>query len=145
MDLNNLKYSDDMIKNILIKTKNIALTLASYDKKKPSYRVMEYLLENGYTIFPVNDRDPSGKIHGISVFSSLDKIPEKIDMVNIFQRNHAAGQTIFEATNLNIKYIWTQLDIFNFEAAKVAESKNHTVIMNRCTKIEHIRLIKNKN
>ena len=142
MNLNDLKYSDEVIRDVLLKTKNIALILASHNENKPSNRVMKYLLENGYKVFPVNSRNPHAKIYGLSVFSSLDKIPKKIDMVNIFQRNHDAGQTIFDSIDLDIKYIWTQLEIFNFEAAKEAQKNGHTVIMNRCTKIEHTRLIK---
>ena len=67
-----------------------------------------------------------------------------INYVNIFQKNDIAGQTIIKAIELNIKYIWTQLNIFNFEAANKALKSNHVVIMNRCTKIEHSELIKRK-
>ncbi|MBL41308.1 MAG: hypothetical protein CMM49_01460 [Rhodospirillaceae bacterium] len=136
------KYSGSKITKILLDTKNIALIEASHDEIKPSNRVMKYLLEHGYKVFPVNSREPHGIIHGMKVFSSLEEIPTKIDMVNIFQKNDMAGLTIQQAIKLKIKYIWTQLDIFNFEEAKKAEKLNHIVIMNRCTKIEHEKLIK---
>ena len=139
-----MKYSDSEIKEVLLNTKTIALIEASHNKDKPSNRVMKYLLENDYKVYPVNNKESHGKIHGINVFPSLEKIPCKIDMVNIFQKNDIAGQTIIKAIELNIKYIWTQLNIFNFEAANKALKSNHVVIMNRCTKIEHSELIKRK-
>tara|TARA_B100002051_G_C16248732_1_gene398567 strand:+ start:62 stop:484 length:423 start_codon:yes stop_codon:yes gene_type:complete len=137
-----MEYSDDQVSKILMDTKKIALIDASHNEKKPSNQVMKYLLENNYLVYPVNNREPDGKIHGINVFQSIDKIPTKIDMVNIFQKNDIAGQTMLTAINLNIKYIWTQLNIFNFEAASKAIKSGHVVIMNRCTKIEHLKLIK---
>ena len=68
MDTMNLKYSDNHLKEILMQSKSIALILASYNKEKPSFRVMEYLLDNGYKVFPVNNMNPNGKIHSRRVF-----------------------------------------------------------------------------
>tara|TARA_B100001559_G_C16410216_1_gene580013 strand:- start:609 stop:1043 length:435 start_codon:yes stop_codon:yes gene_type:complete len=142
MDATQLKYCDRKLTEILVNTNNIALILASHIPEKPSYRVMKYLIENGYTVFPINTFHTHKKIQDIKVYSCLEEIPKKIDMINIFQKNADAGKTIYKAINLNIKYIWTQLNIFNFEAAREAEKNNHVIIMNRCTKIEHSRLIK---
>ncbi|PPR77985.1 MAG: hypothetical protein CFH01_01241 [Alphaproteobacteria bacterium MarineAlpha2_Bin1] len=139
-----MKYSDYKITKILSNIKNIALIEASYNENKPSNNVMKYLLENGYNVIPVNSKETYGKIYEKEVFSSLEEIPCKIDLVNIFQKNDIVGQTMQKAIKLKIKYIWTQLNIFNFEIARRAENHNHIVIMNRCTKIEHKRLIKKK-
>ncbi|MCV6574809.1 MAG: CoA-binding protein, partial [Cohaesibacter sp.] len=49
-----LSYSDEYIKTILNEVKTIALVGASDKQERPSYRVANYLLEQGYKVIPVN-------------------------------------------------------------------------------------------
>ena len=54
-------YSDSFIKKVLEDSKSIALVGASPNKERDSHKVMKYLLEKGYEVFPVNPK-ASGNI-----------------------------------------------------------------------------------
>jgi len=47
-------YADDVIHGILKSVKTIALVGFSSNTVRPSYFVTKYLIERGYTLYPVN-------------------------------------------------------------------------------------------
>jgi len=53
----NNNYSDNFIKKILEDSNSIAIVGASPNKERDSRKVMKYLLEKGYEIFPVNPNE----------------------------------------------------------------------------------------
>ena len=127
------------IKDILEDTKTIAIIGCSPDESKASNMVAKYLLDNGYTIFPVYPKEDT--ILGQKVYRSLSEIPVQIDMVDIFRKPAVIADVVDEAIKKgNIKYIWTQLGLVNNEAAAKAEKFGMKVVQSRCTKIEHSRL-----
>ena len=127
------------IKDILEDTKTIAIIGCSPDESKASNMVAKYLLDNGYTIFPVYPKEDT--ILGQKVYRSLSEIPVQIDMVDIFRKPAVIADVADEAIKKgNIKYIWTQLGLVNNEAAAKAEKFGMKVVQSRCTKIEHSRL-----
>ena len=81
-DFNNIFVKT--IRNILDKTKNIAMIGLSSSWQRPSYFVAKYLLDRGYKVFPVHPKEAGKKILNQKVYSSILEINEKIDMVNIF-------------------------------------------------------------
>ena len=62
-------------------------------------------------------------------------------MVDIFRNSTAAGPITDDAIKHGAKVVWMQLTIRNDEAAKRAEGAGLRVVMNRCPKIEHSRLV----
>ena len=80
-------YEDVYIRNILDKTKNIAMIGLSSSWQRPSYFVAKYLLDRGYKVFPVNPKEAGKKILNQKVYSSILEINEKIDMVDIFRKS----------------------------------------------------------
>ena len=135
-------YADDLIRRILRETKTIALVGASNNDARPSWIVVKYLKERGYTIYPVNPGLAGQDILGLPVYASLKDVPQPVDMVEIFRNSQAAGPITDEALALPVKpkIVWMQLSVRNDEAAARAEAQGVTVIMNRCPKIEYGRL-----
>jgi predicted CoA-binding protein len=136
-----INSNKDQIKYILKNTKSIAIIGCSPNPTKASNIVAKYLLEKGYTIYPVYPKED--KILGQSVYRNLSDIPYKIDMVDIFRKPAIIASVIDEAIQKGgIKYIWTQLGLVNNEAAKKAENNGMKVVQNHCTKIEYDLLLK---
>jgi len=137
--VNTIENNINDISKILKQYKNIAVVGMSRNKLKPSYRVAEYLRDNGYQIFPVNPN--YDKIMDIRCYSDLTEIEEKIDIVNIFRRPEHVLPVVVAAIQINAPVVWMQLRIINNAAEKLAKSAGLQIIMDRCLKIEHQRLI----
>ena len=138
--VNHDRYDDLYLRQILRDTKSIAMVGASANWNSPSYFAMTYLLDRGYRIIPVNPAAKGQEILGQKVYVSLDELPAKVDMVDIFRNSEAAGPITDDAIKHGAKVVWMQLGVRNDEAAKRAEKAGLQVVMNRCPKIEHSRL-----
>ncbi len=134
------RYDDLYLRKILRDTRTIAMVGASANWNRPSYFAMKYLLDRGYKVIPVNPAAAGQEILGQKVYSSLDDLPVKVDMVDIFRNSDAAGPITDEAIKHGAKVVWMQLGVVNMEAAERAEKAGLKVVMNRCPKIEHSRL-----
>ncbi len=135
-------YDKAYISEILQTTKTIAMVGASAKEVRPSYIVMKYLIDKGYTLIPINPGAAGGKILGQTVYASLSDVPVAIDMVDIFRNSAAAGPITDEALSLDPlpKVIWMQLSVRNEDAAKRAEAAGLKVVMDRCPKMEYGKL-----
>jgi predicted CoA-binding protein len=140
-------YSHAHIRGILERTRTIATVGVSLNDVRPSYYVARYLKLKGYKVIPVNPRYAGTLAFGETVVESLGAIPREndpIDMVDIFRRSEDAGRVVDEAIETlldrGLKTIWMQIGVINREAAKRAEAKGLTVIMNHCPKMEYQRL-----
>ncbi len=140
--MNHDNYSSEYIRTILREVKTIALVGASANNVRPSYLVMKYLIDKGYTVFPVNPGLAGQELLGQRVFASLNDIPQPIDMVDVFRNAEAAMSVTQEALKLSPlpKVIWLQLGVRNDEAAKLAEAHGVKVVMDRCPKMEFGKL-----
>jgi uncharacterized protein len=140
--MNHDSYSPDYIRGILRDVKSIALVGASANNVRPSYLVMKYLLDKGYTVFPINPGLAGQELLGQKVYASLKDVPVPIDMVDIFRNSEAAGEITDEALALPTlpKVIWMQLSVRNDQAASRAEAQGVQVVMNRCPKMEYGKL-----
>jgi predicted CoA-binding protein len=134
------RYPDSYLRAILREVKTIAMVGASANWNRPSFFAMKYLQEKGYRVIPVNPVAADQDILGEKTYATLDDVPEKIDMVDIFRNSDAAGPITDDAIRLGAKIVWMQLGVRNDDAAKRAEAAGLRVVMNRCPKIEHARL-----
>jgi predicted CoA-binding protein len=96
-------------------------------------------MEAGYTIIPVNPGQDT--ILGLPCYPDLRAIPMQVDMVDIFRRPEAVLPIVEDAIAIGAKFIWMQEGIVNKEAAAKAEAAGLIVIMDRCTKIDHMNLL----
>lgn len=128
------------MQRIAAQVRTIALVGASPKPERPSYGVMKFLIEKGFTVYPVNPGLHGQEILGQPVYASLAECPTPIDMVDIFRNTDAAAEVIDEAIalrhSLGIKLLWCQLGVVPTEAAARAEAAGLTVVMDRCPAIE---------
>jgi len=120
----------------------IAVVGASDKPDRPVHGVMRYLIAAGLTVHPVNPGLAGKEILGRRVYASLADVPEAIDVVDIFRRTDALAAVVDEALALSSlpRVIWMQLGLRDEAAASRARERGVSVIMDRCTKIEHGRL-----
>lgn len=130
---------DETVRSILTETKTIAIVGLSDNKARDSYQVANYLQQHGYHIIPVNPN--VDQVLGERAFSNLSEISERVDVIDIFRRSDALADVIRDARHLPTAVIWAQLGVFDEEAANMAKEDGRTMIMDRCIKIEHRRLI----
>jgi len=106
---------------------------------------MKYMQDFGYKVIPVNPFAEGETINGEKVVSSLDKITEKIDIVDVFRPSKEAPGFANEAVKIGGKVLWLQYGIQNDEAQKIAEDNNIKYISNRCIKQEYQKLFQKSN
>jgi len=135
-------YSDALLKEVLTRTKRIAVVGVSMNPVRPSYYVARYLTLKGYKVVPVNPGQAGKTLFGQTVVASLSEIEGDVDMVDIFRRSEAVPPIVDEALEAfpALQTIWMQIGVENPEAAAKAEARGVTVIQNRCPKIEYQRL-----
>tara|TARA_Y100000385_G_scaffold169583_1_gene175538 strand:- start:90 stop:524 length:435 start_codon:yes stop_codon:yes gene_type:complete len=132
----NNNYTDLYIANILEKVQTIAVVGASSNKERDSHKVMKYLLEKGYEIFPVNPKESGNMILGQYCFDDLESINKPVDMVDVFRATEAVMGIAEQSISIGAKVLWTQENIVHEEAAKLAENAGLKVVMDRCPKKE---------
>ena len=116
--------------DILKKVRSIAIVGISKNVEKDSYVVMQFLLENGYDVFPVNPTYKNELILGRKCYAYLKDIDENIDMVDIFRKKEFVYNITKEAIDINAKVLWTQLDIICIDSMNLATNAGLDVVMN---------------
>lgn len=137
-----MSYSDKFLRDILNRTKVVAVVGVSTNPVRPSYYVARYLGLKGYTVIPVNPMHAGKMLFGQTIRASLSEITEPVDMVDIFRRSEAVPEIVDEAlAHLpSLKTIWMQIGVQHPQSAAKAEAQNIDVIQDRCPKIEYQRL-----
>src|SRR2546430_9115716 len=81
-----IRHVDDIasLRRILRENHVIAVVGLSADWFRPSYFAAKYMLEHGYTVIPVNPKYP--EILGQRCYKSLQDVPGKIDIVDVFRK-----------------------------------------------------------
>ena len=111
--MNDDKFSDLKIANILSSVKTIAVVGASNNWKRPSNFVMKYLQRKGYKIIPVNTKEAGKEIHNELCYASLKDIPINIDMVDVFRKSDECLELAKDTIKIKAKVFWMQIGIFN--------------------------------
>lgn len=129
----------EALRTLLATSKTIALVGMSPNPARPSHEVAQYLMAHGYTVIPVNPGQR--EILGQTCYPTLDAIPVKIDIVDVF-RNSADVLPIAEAAiRIGARCLWLQLGVSHAQAEALARQAGLQVVVNRCTKIEHVMLV----
>ena len=120
------------LKKILFNVKTIALIGASSKPKRDSYKVMKFLIDKGYEVFPVNPNHVDNEILGKECFSNLKDIEQKIDMVDIFRPKEFVNEVTKDAIKAGVKVIWTQEGIIDKKSSFMAKNKGIKFVMDEC-------------
>jgi uncharacterized protein len=126
------------LRRILSTSRKIAVVGLSANWYRPSYFAAKYLMEHGYEIFPVNPTYE--EVLGRKCYPDLKSLPERVDMVDIFQKPERVPALVEDAIEIGAKVVWMQIGIVHEEAARRAREAGLDVVMNRCVKIEYGRL-----
>ena len=120
------------IRLILENVETIAVVGASSKADRDSYRVMKFLKDFGYKIFPVNPHN--NRILGQECYPDLSTIKERIDMVDVFRAVEHIPSIADEAIKIKAKIFWTQEGLYCEEAETIANNAGLKVIMDQCPK-----------
>ena len=133
-----LNPSDDVLKQILIEARVIAMVGASANPERPSHGIMKRLLKAGYRVIPVNPKET--EVLGQRSYAALRDIADQIDIVDVFRRSEDTPAIADDAIAVHAKVLWLQLGVSNEEAARRAEAAGLTVIMDKCIGATHLAL-----
>jgi predicted CoA-binding protein len=131
--------NDENVRELLHKTRSIAVVGISTDPSKPSHYVAAYMQAQGYRVIPVNPRYP--EVLGELCYPSLQAIPGKVDMVDVFRRAEDCPAIAEQAAAIGAKSLWLQLGIVSAEAEAIARQGGLQVVMDACLMVEHRRLL----
>ncbi|MDZ7842384.1 MAG: CoA-binding protein [Gammaproteobacteria bacterium] len=126
------------LRRILSASKTIAVVGLSANWYRPSYFAAKYLMDHGYEIFPVNPNYE--EVLGRRCYPDLKSLPERVDVVDIFQKPDRVPALVDDAIEIGARVVWMQIGIVHEEAAQRARDAGLDVVMNRCMKIEYARL-----
>lgn len=137
-----MQYSDPYLRQILERTKTIAVVGVSANQVRPSFYVARYLGLKGYRVIPVNPGLAGQTLLGELVYADLSEIPYDVDMVDIFRRSEAVPPIVAAALTRwpQLQTVWMQIGVCNAQATAQAEARGVDVIQDRCPKIEYQRL-----
>ena len=135
----------DLIKSILKNANTIAILGASTNKDKDSFKVMQYLQDQGYKIIPINLHANQKNILGEKVYKKIEDVELDIDILNIFRPTSEVLAITKQAINKKVKTVWLQLDIFSPDSEKILYKAGINFVQNRCTKIEVNNLLNEIN
>ena len=124
--------SKDILKELLRNIKNIAIVGASSNPERDSFKVMKFLLDQGYKIFPVNPKEKD--ILGVRCYPNLTSIKETVDMVDMFRAKEFIFDLTKEAIEINTNVIWMQEGIIDEKSSSLAMSNGIKVVMDECPK-----------
>ncbi len=135
-------HSDAALRNILQRTKTIAIVGVSVNPVRPSYFVARYLALKGFDVIPVNPAYAGQDAFGRTVLAELKDIDRPVDMLDIFRRSEHVPDVYAaaRATLDGLKTVWMQIGVEHAGVAADAEQAGLAVVQNRCPKIEYQRL-----
>ncbi|WP_352429658.1 CoA-binding protein [Thermoflexus sp.] len=131
---------DAALRRILEEARTIAVVGLSPDPERPSHQVAAYLQRHGYRIIPVNPT--ISEVLGERSYPDLLSVPEPVDVVDIFRPARYVPEIVEQAIAKGARVIWMPLGVVHFEAAQRAHAAGLQVVMDRCMKIEHRRLLR---
>ena len=119
---------------ILDKINTIAIIGASSNPHRDSYKVMKYLIDYGYLVYPVNPNEANKIILGRRCFSELKEINKKVDMVDIFRAKEYVMEITKDSIEIGADVIWTQEGIVDKKSAVLAKNSGIIFVMDECPK-----------
>jgi hypothetical protein len=93
----------------------------------------------GYRIIPVNPNET--EVLGEKAYSSLEDVPDRIDIVDIFRRSEAVPEVVDAAIRIGARGVWMQEGVVHEDAADKARAAGLEVVMDHCILKEHRKML----
>jgi predicted CoA-binding protein len=124
-------------REILEYARTVAVVGASRDPNKAAGSVPIALKDHGFRLFPIN---PTADIlFGERVYRSLEDLPERVDVVQVFRPAGEAPEVARQAVAIGARALWLQLGIKSDEAGRIAEAAGLDYVEDRCMGVERAR------
>jgi predicted CoA-binding protein len=128
-------------RDLLARSKSVAMVGASPNPQRPSYFVFSYLRTKGMlAVSPINPM--VAEIDGVTAYKTLAEyaaVHGAPDIVDVFRKPADAPQVAREAIAVGAKAIWFQYGVINEEAIALADAAGLDVVVDRCIKVESAR------
>lgn len=136
-----ITHDDAAVRKLLASKPRIAMVGASDNPARDSNRVWKYMAAHGYQQVPVNPVTPA--VEGVPTVPDLPAAAKlgPVDIVDVFRAPDQVGPVVDAAIAVKAKAIWFQLGVVNPEAIEKAKKAGLQVVVDRCIKIEHARLM----
>ena len=133
-----MKHSDAELHALLASSGRIAVVGHSDKPYRDSFQIGQYLRRAGYIVFAVNPHMRS--VDDNPAYPDLRSLPEPVDIVNVFRRSEHLAQVMSDAIAIGARAVWSQFGVEDAAAAERGRAAGLMVVMNRCIKVEHLRL-----
>jgi predicted CoA-binding protein len=128
------------IKQILHATRTVAIVGISDNPLRPSHGVWQYLRSaSDYELYLVNPT--ISEVDGTPVYPSLDALPVVPDLVDVFRRHEYLPSVLDDTIKVGAKTLWLQQGLRHEQVARDGEAAGLQVVMDRCLKVDHARLL----
>lgn len=128
------------IEQILRATRTVAIVGVSDNPLRPSYGVWQYLKSaSDYALYLVNPT--INEVDGTPVYPSLADLPVVPDLVDVFRRYEYLPAVLADTINVGARTLWLQQGLWHEEVARDGEAAGLQVVMDRCLKVDHSRLL----
>jgi predicted CoA-binding protein len=128
-------------RDLLEKSKTVAMVGASANPLRPSYTVFSYLrTQSPFDVAPINPT--LSEIDGIKAYPSLKAYAAEHgapDIVDVFRKPSEVVDLVREAIAVGAKAVWFQYGVINQEAIDLADEAGLAVVVDRCMKVEFAR------
>ncbi|MGW2270829.1 CoA-binding protein [Streptomyces yangpuensis] len=106
----------------------------SNNRDRAAYGVARVLQQYGKRVVPVHPKAET--VHGEPGFASLEEIPFKVDVVDVFVNSELAGAVADQAAAVGAEAVWFQLGVIDEAAYDRTREAGLTMVMDRCPAIE---------
>ncbi|EFL13897.1 CoA-binding protein [Streptomyces sp. C] len=106
----------------------------SNNRDRAAYGVGEVLQRYGKRVVPVHPKAET--VHGEPGYPSLEAIPFKVDVVDVFVNSALAGRVADDAVAAGAEAVWFQLDVVDEAAFARTRAAGVEMVMDRCPAIE---------
>ncbi|KOY54404.1 MULTISPECIES: CoA-binding protein [unclassified Streptomyces] len=106
----------------------------SNNRDRAAYGVARTLQRFGKRVVPVHPKAET--VHGEQGYASLEEIPFKVDVVDVFVNSSLAGAVADEAVAVGAQAVWFQLGVIDDEAFARTREAGLDMVMDRCPAIE---------
>ncbi len=112
---------------------SVAIVGASPKRERPVFGVMAFLLEEGYSLYPVNPAYRGEAILGLPCLGSVREIPlEKVDVVAFFLAPDRQDSVLKDVESAKFPLLWWQPGAENPEKEAFFRKKGKAVFSGYC-------------